>query len=314
MKNSKRKQLREMERQDALGISRKKSSRAVMTVRTFQILRLCLVIATPLVYFLCSPFLILLLFAWIGLLFISRSIEKKYNEGLKKELQTKLPKTDSVLCIVLVAIVLISVLVSSVSTTSKGSMFEGMTDSELEDVVDDFKFDDSKFIGMKIVSTLKDIGSLTTGTRWLFQSERSFRGGPGGGFPSGMEGMSPPADFTPPSGKPDMGDMLSNMPFTMVFQSIMQAVCTGGLVIICLVAILSIRKIKKLNIDDRELSEKEKLRRMKREEARLKKEAEGKNYISMQKADFSALEQEILSDLAFLFDLENEETEPTEEG
>ncbi len=305
MKNSKKRKIREMERQDALGISRKKTSRAIMSVKAYQIVRLCLIIATPLVYFLCSPFLIVLLVPWIFLLFVARSIERNYNAGLKKDLQTKLPKTDSVLCIVLVFVVLLSVVVSSVSTTSKGSMFEGMNDAQLEEVIGDFKFDESKFVWMRVVSTLKDIGSLTTGTRWLFQSERGFRGGPGGGMDKmNMEGFTPPEGMSPPSGKPDMSEMLSNMPFTMVFSSVMKAVCTAGLVLVCIVALVAIFKVKKLNIDDRELTEKERIRLLKKEEARLKKLAEGRNLISMQKTDYEELEKELLADLAFLFELE----------
>ncbi len=308
MKNSKKRKILEMERQDALGISRKNTSRSVMSVKAYQIVRLSLVVLTPLVYFLCSPFLIVVLLLWIVLLFVSRSIEKKYNDGLKKDLQTKLPKTDSTLCIILIVIVAISVAVSSFSMTSRASKFEGMNSEQLQEIVGDFKFDESEFVIMQIVNKIKDIGSLTTGTRWLFQSERNFMGGPGGG-PSNMEGFkppsgSPPEGFTPPSGKPDMGEMLSNMPFSMVFSSIMKAVCTAGLVVICIVAVLSVIKVKKMNIDERELSAKEKERLIKKEEARLKKLAEGKNFVSLQKTDYTELEKELLSDLSFLFELD----------
>ncbi len=306
MKNSKKRVIKQMEKQDALGISRRTSKRT-MSPKTYFFVRSCLIIAIPAVYFLCSPFLIVVMALWILLLRATVNIEKNYNSGLKKDLCTKLPKTDSVLCIVLVLLVLISAVVSSVSMTSKGSMFEGMNSSQIEGALKE-DFDAVKFTLMRIFSKIKEFGSLTTGTRWLFLSERVFIGGVGGG----MQGGSPPPDMGAPGGG-DISDMLSNMPFSMLFQSIIKAVCTALLAVICIVGIISSVKIKKLNLSEGELTEKEMIRAMKREEERRRKEREKNNYYSMKKTDYSQLEREVLSDLAFLFeDIESEEDKAEE--
>ncbi len=318
MKASKRRQIRQKEREDALGIKRGKEVTPLLSFDTYRIMRICLLVALPIVYFLCSPFLILLLLAWIALIFVARSLEKKYNEGLRKDLCTKLPKTDSVLCIILVIIVVVSVAVSLVSTTNKGTPFDGMTSEQLEEKLERFDFDDSEFTWRRIESKLKDVGSAMTGTRWLFQEEQSFRGGPGGGFRGfGGKGdfgdFQPPEGFEPPTGgKPDMSEMLSNMPFSMVFQSIMKAVCTGMLIAVFVAGIMALQKMKKLRLNDDKLTEKERAKRRRKEEERLAKENEAKHFFSMEKVDFTEMEKELLSDLAFLFATDEEKEESIE--
>ncbi len=316
MKDSKRKEIRRKEVEDALGIKRGVNTKPLISFKAYRIIRICLIAALPVVYFLCSPFIIAVLLAWIVLLFITRSLEKNYNAGLKKDLCTKLPKTDSVLCILLILLVGVSVTISSVSTTSRGTPFDGMTSEQMQERLDDFDFDDSKFVWMRIENKLKDIGSVMTGTRWLFQEERSFRGGPGGGFGGGGKGdFEPPEGMEPPSGgKPDMNEMLSNMPFSMVFQSIVKAVSTGILIAILIVGILSLRKMSKLHLSDEELTEKQRKKRRLQEEKRLAEENAKKNFFSVEKANFAEIEKELLADLAFLFEPDEEETEQNSEG
>ena len=67
-----------------------------------------------------------------------------------------------------------------------------------------------------------------------------------GGF--GGPGGEPPEGFSPPSGSdmPDMSELLDNMPFSILFESIVKAVDTGILVVICVCGLVSIRKFKKL--------------------------------------------------------------------
>lgn len=240
-----------MEMEDDLGIKRTKKKKFVLPIKAYKIIKLCLIISIPVVYFLCSPLLILVMFAYIGLLIVTRSIEKEYNKGLKKDLQTALPKTDSILCILVVVIAVVCVCVSSFSTTQRVSPFEGMTATEIEETIELPEFSKADMVWRKIESGIKNVATLSTGTRYLFQSEKTFgRGkGPGGG----MEGMEPPEGFTPPSdgmggSPPDMNEMLQNMPFSMVFESIIKAVNTGMIVIVCIVGVSSLRKLKKLDI------------------------------------------------------------------
>ncbi len=310
MKASKRKEIQRKEAEDALGIKRGAKIKPIISFKTYRIIRISLIAALPVVYFLCSPFILLVLLAWIGLLFVTRSLEKNYNAGLKKDLCTKLPKTDGALCILLVILVSVSVTVSSLSTTTRKTPFDGMTSEELAGKLDDFDFDDSKFIWIRIESKLKDIGSAMTGTRWLFQEERGFRGGFGGGFGGkpNMGDFQPPEGMEPPTGgKPDMSEMLSNMPFSMVFSSIVKAVSTGMLIAIVVVGILSLRKMSKLDLSDEELTEKQRKKRRLQEEKRLAEENAKKNFFSVEKANFSEIEKELLADLAFLFETDEEE-------
>lgn len=250
MKNSDRKRIHRMEIEDDLGIKRTTKKKFVLPIKAYKIIKLCLIIAIPVVYFLCSPLLILVMLAYIGLLIVTHTIEKEYNKGLKKDLRTALPKTDSILCILVVVIAVVCVCVSSFSTTQKVSPFEGMTETEIEETIDLPKFSKSDMVWRQIGNGIKNVATLSTGTRYLFQSEKTFgRGkGPGGG----MEGMEPPEGFTPPSGgtgsPPDMSEMLQNMPFSMVFESIIKAVNTGMIVIVCIVGVTSLRKLKKLDI------------------------------------------------------------------
>ena len=238
MKNSKRDLIHRMEVEDDLGIKRGVKKRLVVPNKVYILIKIILIAAIPVVYFICSPLLVVVVLAYFGLIVITNNIEKNYNLGLKKELHIHLPKTDSLLCLLLVLITVVGVVVSSVSMTQRSSMFEGFDDSQLEDVIDEGDFSSADFVWMQIWTKTKDFGTLMTGTRYFFQEQRGF-GGPGG---------EPPEGFSPPSGSdmPDMSELLDNMPFSIIFESIIKAVDTGMLVVICLGGLFSIRKFKKL--------------------------------------------------------------------
>ena len=238
MKNSKRDLIHRMEVEDDLGIKRGTKKRFVVPNKVYILIKIILIAAIPAVYFICSPLLVVVVLAYFGLIVITNNIEKNYNLGLKKELHIHLPKTDSLLCLLLVLITVVGVVVSSVSMTQRSSMFEGFDDSQLEDVIDEGDFSSADFVWMQIWTKTKDFGTLMTGTRYFFQEQRGF-GGPGG---------EPPEGFSPPSGSdmPDMSELLDNMPFSIIFESIIKAVDTGMLVVICLCGLFSMRKFKKL--------------------------------------------------------------------
>lgn len=238
MKNSKKDLIHRMEVEDDLGIKRGTKKSLVVPNKVYILIKIILIAAIPVVYFICSPLLIIVVLAYFGLIVITNNIEKNYNLGLKKELHIHLPKTDSLLCLLLVLITVVGVVVSSVSMTQRSSMFEGFDDSQLEDVIDEGDFSSADFVWMQIWTKTKDFGTLMTGTRYFFQEQRGF-GGPGG---------EPPEGFSPPSGSdmPDMSELLDNMPFSIIFESIIKAVDTGMLVVICLCGLFSMRKFKKL--------------------------------------------------------------------
>ena len=240
MKNSKKDLIHRMEVEDDLGIKRGTKKRFVVPNKVYILIKIILIAAIPAVYFICSPLLVVVVLAYFGLIVITNNIEKNYNLGLKKELHIHLPKTDSLLCLLLVLITVVGVVVSSVSMTQRSSMFEGFDDSQLEDVIDEGDFSSADFVWMQIWTKTKDFGTLMTGTRYFFQEQRGFGGF--GGF------GEPPEGFTPPSGSdmPDMSELLDNMPFSIIFESIIKAVDTGMLVVICLGGLFSMRKFKKL--------------------------------------------------------------------
>ena len=240
MKNSKRDLIHRMEVEDDLGIKRGTKKRFVVPNKVYILIKIILIAAIPAVYFISSPLLVVVVLAYFGLIVITNNIEKNYNLGLKKELHIHLPKTDSLLCLLLVLITVVGVVVSSVSMTQRSSMFEGFDDSQLEEVIDEGDFSSADFVWMQIWTKTKDFGTLMTGTRYFFQEQRGFGGF--GGF------GEPPEGFTPPSGSdmPDMSELLDNMPFSIIFESIIKAVDTGMLVVICLGGLFSIRKFKKL--------------------------------------------------------------------
>ena len=241
MKNSKRDLIYRMEVEDDLGIKRGAKKRFVVPDKVYILIKIILIAAIPAVYFLCSPLLVLVVLAYFGLIVVTNNIEKNFNLGLKKELHIHLPKTDSLLCLLLVIIAVTGVVVSSVSMTQKSGMFEGFDDSQLEEVIDEGDFSAADLVWMQIWTKTKDFGTLMTGTRYFFQEQRGF-----GGF--GGPGGDPPEGFTPPSGSdmPDMSELLDNMPFSILFESIVKAVDTGMLVVICVCGLFSIRKFKKL--------------------------------------------------------------------
>ena len=238
MKNSRRDLIHRMEVEDDLGIKRGAKKRFVVPNKVYILVKIILIAAIPAVYFICSPLLIVVVLAYFGFIIITNNIEKNFNLGLKKELHIHLPKTDSLLCLLLVLIAVTGIVVSSVSMTQRNSMFEGFDDSQLESVLEEGDFSSADFVWMQIWTKAKDFGTLMTGTRYFFQERRGF-GGPGG---------EPPEGFAPPSGsdRPDMSELLDDMPFSVIFESIIKAVDTGMLVLICVCGLFSIRKFKKL--------------------------------------------------------------------
>ncbi|MCD7728333.1 MAG: hypothetical protein LUI60_00240 [Clostridia bacterium] len=291
MKNSERKRLRRMEREDEMGISRNKNRKPIMPLKVYKIIKICLIAAIPIVYFMCSPLLIAVMAAWVVLLVITNSLERSYNAGLKKDLQTRFPKTDSILSIMIILLTAVCIIVSQVSSYTQSSDFDGMSSSEISSALKN----SGMMIWFRVENILKDAGSCMTGVRWLFQSEQSL-----------MRSSGDSTVAEAPGGGGDLSSMLSDMPFSMIFESIIKAVCTALLLVVVILGILSLVKLKKLGISNETISEKERKRRLKMEEERLAKERAKRNYYSVKKTDFTQTEQELLQDLAFLFELDSE--------
>ena len=303
MRNSKRKETRRKEQEDAIGIKRGKVAKALISIKIYKIIKICLIIALPIAYFVFSPLLIAVALGWVGLLFITNSIEKNYNDGLKSEMCTRLPKADSIIALLIIIIALISVGVSSFSFSTKVGRFDGMTDTQIEEILENSNVSEFDLTLRRVGMKIKDFSTLGTGTRYLFASERAFMGGPGG-----MMGREPPEGFTPPTTRPDVSEIMKNMPFSMLFESIVRAMNSALLVVLGVLGVLSLLKLKKLNLSDETLSVNHRKRLLKSQEEQRQKENEKKNFITVKKADFTDLERELIDDLAFLFDEEETET------
>ena len=165
MKNSKRDLIRRMEVEDDLGIKRGTKKSLAVPDKVYILIKIILIAAIPVVYFICSPLLVVVVLAYFGLIIITNNIEKNYNLGSKKELHIHLPKTDSLLCLLLVLVTVVGVVVSSVSMTQRSSMFEGFDDSQLEDVIEEGDFSSADFVWMQVWTKAKDFGTLMTGNR-----------------------------------------------------------------------------------------------------------------------------------------------------
>lgn len=248
MKNSKRDKIRLMEYQDAHGIDRKRKKPLHVPVRAYATIKTIFIVCIPVIYFLCSPLLIVVILAYFGLLFVTRLIEKEQNDGLKKDLRIHLPKADSLLCLLLVIVTIIGCVVGSLSMGQRKSMFEGMNGTQIEESIKGKDFSSFNFTTKHIENKIKEASTLMTGTRYLFVAEKTF--GRFGGKKPNMSGeVKPSEDFNPPSEKiPAMNDMLKNMPLSIIFQSIVKAVDTALLVVLCLFGLLSLRKLKKLGL------------------------------------------------------------------
>ncbi len=203
MRASDKKRIHRMEVEDDLGIKRGVKGKFNVPISAYKIIKLCLIVAIPAVYFIYSPLLILVALLYFALIFLTNRMEKNLNCGLRKDLHVHLPKLDSILCVLIIVIAITGTVVSSVSTGQQKSSFEGLNTEQLEEFVKDIDFDDSSFKWMQVKNKIKDFASLLTGNRVFFQEERSFGGRFGGGIPEGFsppEGMEPPEDFEPPSG------------------------------------------------------------------------------------------------------------------
>lgn len=159
-----------MEVEDDLGIKRGAKKRLVVPNKIYIIIKISLIAAIPVVYFICSPLLAVVILAYFGLIVITNNIEKNFNLGLKKDLHIHLPKTDSLLCLLLILITVVGIIVSSVSMTQKNSIFEGFDESQLEDVIDEGDFSSARFVWMQIWTKTKNFGTLMTGTRYFFKN------------------------------------------------------------------------------------------------------------------------------------------------
>lgn len=183
---AKKKRIQIMEEQDAKGISRKKW-KFTISPTLFIIIKLILIILIPIVYFVYSPLLILVMIAYVSLFFLARFAEHSLNKSVIRANHIHIMKFDSFIAL-LVIIIAFAGSFSSINNKNKQSAFGGFNSTQV-----------SEMLGNKSVRNIKksnktsqvqtyftNFFTLLTGERNVFESnEKEFNFGT----------MKPPSDF-----------------------------------------------------------------------------------------------------------------------
>lgn len=179
---AKQKQIKKMEKEDSLGISRKEIS-YTMNPKVFIILKIISILSIPLIYFIYSPLLIFaVIFAILTYAFAIMT-ERKINHTFIKANHIKIPKFDAIIGILVLLVTTFS-LIMSFNTKRKMPQ-------------------DNFLLSYKI--TLSNIGSCYTGKR-------------GSGLGMGFAAKEPPKDLPSMMPKPERIKMdMKDLPVEALF-------------------------------------------------------------------------------------------------
>ena len=218
--STRKRKLREMEKQDALGISRKKWKFTIKPELYF-ILKLVCILLIPIVYFAYSPLLILCMIFYIGLFFLARGAEHSLNKSVIKSNHIHIPKFDCALALVVVVVAFAGVCFSGVSN-QKGGMFDNISSAEISEFTSNKDFSGARRSNwwQSVEKTLTNLGSLLTGERSIFGSSK-------GEFNFGS--MEPPEDFASDSDDIPVGNgggamSMDDLPVEYMFSSILSSI------------------------------------------------------------------------------------------
>ncbi|MGE0003119.1 MAG: hypothetical protein AB7S88_01510 [Candidatus Izemoplasmatales bacterium] len=240
---SKRKRINKMERQDAVGLSRKKFSFTIKP-KTFFTMKIIGIILIPAAYFIYSPFLVLVMIYYVLLFFTAIGCEHSLNKSVIKSNHIKIPKYDSAIALTLIAISFFG----SAFGVSAGRV--GMFANTL---------------WMKFVTALTNFGSLLTGSRTIFGPVKKFGFGmaekPEGFMPNREAfeeflGDMPPGEFGG-GGRPHFEISMDNIPVEFMFSQLLSTVNTVLIFSVAIFGILSLvvtyRKIHRFEEDINEV-------------------------------------------------------------
>ncbi len=235
-----------LEIEDDNCIQKKKKTGFRVSMKTYRWIKLSLVAAIPVLYFIYSGLLFFVFLALAATLLLTNVKEKELNKGLKKELQSALPKGDSLLAILVIILSIVSILFSLSTSSQRKSMFQGFNQTEIEETIKDFdfEFDKGDMVWREIKNRLRSLGNLSTGERVFFKESRRF-GMMGKGMPP--DGVQPPVNMenmpTPPK---DMSEVMDEIPFSILFSSILKSVNTGLVFLVAVVGAISLVKVRKI--------------------------------------------------------------------
>ena len=122
---SKKKDVYRKEQQDAKCISRKKRN-FTMPYKVYLAIKILLILLIPLVYFIYSPLLVGIMFAYLCCFFMARMTERGMNKSVIKSNHIHIPTFDSALALIVIVVALFTVLLNPAPTLSNfGSLMTG---------------------------------------------------------------------------------------------------------------------------------------------------------------------------------------------
>jgi hypothetical protein len=235
-KKKQHRKIKRTESMDAKGI-RKKKWNIVISYQTYFKMKVIGIILIPIVYFVYSPFLILVMGYYVSLYYFAILAERSMNKSIIKSRQIKLPKYDSGLAAFLIFISLF------------GSIFGLAQSGKIGRL--------SNTLWIKVGKSLETVGSLMTGLRVFFGTGRIIKfgmGNPPDGFVRKGGNMGD-FDRTPRmgSGRPLVNLSLDNLPIEFMFSQILSTTATILIFSVMGMGIISLwmthKKVNKFNKD-----------------------------------------------------------------
>lgn len=212
--SAKKKKIKNMEKEDAQGVSRKRYKRT-LSFETFAILKGVVLSLIPVMFFLYSPALVLVMAAYVALCYAAILTERGMNKSVIKANHIHIPKADSAIAAVIIVIALVGAVIGAVSV-SRPPMLKNFSSSDMANFAGNAgSFRVGGFF-MRIKQVLSNFGSLLTG-------KRSISNGLGFGTQS------------PPSGGGHGGFSFDDLPLQYLFSLVLSIVST---VLVCLVFLL----------------------------------------------------------------------------
>lgn len=231
----KAKKIKKLELQDAQGISRKKW-KFTYSPKKFIWIKGITLLLIPVVYFVYSPLLAIVFSAYVALFYFAIGVEHYMNKSVIKSNHIRIPKVDSAIALLLIVVSLL------------GSVF-GVSQERMGRFANTFY--------TKILTSLKNFGSLLTGQRQLLGRNMGFKFGTMPNPPDDFISLSEEFQALMPQmpnmggGKPNFDLDISNVPIEFMFSQILSTIqtilifATVGIGILSLV--ITVKKIKRFN-------------------------------------------------------------------
>ncbi len=233
--SSKNKKIKRKEKEDSEGIRKKrKGDKPEMNLRTYYIIKICLIIGILIAFFQFSILLLPLFIGYTSLYYFSSWAERKINRSYNKENQKKILKVDAALAFITIVVSVASAIYSF--GTMVGNRFNSLS---------------SYF--SRIMSLSTGVRKSGSGSMGLGERPDGFQkpeGGGGTGMPSGQRPPKP--DF-------DVNDLPIEFVFNQILSSIIQILIFSVIIIGSLTIIYYFYKTyiskKRLKIKENEKNE-----------------------------------------------------------